>query len=179
MFVKHNDFELLYLLKNGSSKAEVMLYDKYTILLKKFYLKYGFYTRWCWDDFLQEGLLLLTTTLRSFSEKYNASFYIYFEMCLKRKVMRMQNYAKGLNLKETGTMYLSDLEYKDSNTFSMKKYIIEKTISSLDDESKQIATECILKGVSLKSYCNKYHLNYLSTKYIYNKLKKNLTKKVD
>ena len=75
MYVNHNDYELVYLIKDGNVPAKEYLFKKYSVLIKKIYRE-GFYNlRYQLFDFMQEGFIILEKVITSYDFSFNFSFY--------------------------------------------------------------------------------------------------------
>lgn len=79
-----NDYELIYLIQtDGCEHALQFMYQKYQRFIWKqvhnLHLEQKEY-----DDFHQEGLLMLFKAIKTFNEHYKKSFTRYFELILKR-----------------------------------------------------------------------------------------------
>lgn len=79
-----NDYELIYLIQtDGCEHALQFMYQKYQKFIWKqvhnLHLEEKEY-----DDFHQEGLLMLIKAIKTFDERYKKSFTKYFELILKR-----------------------------------------------------------------------------------------------
>jgi RNA polymerase sporulation-specific sigma factor len=82
-FVKHNDFEIIYEIREGNQEALNLMFDKYKHLISK--KIYKFNLQYEYDDMYQEALMILYKSIRFFSEIHSKSFTKYFEMNLNRK----------------------------------------------------------------------------------------------
>lgn len=84
MMNQYNDYELLYMINEFDEEAEYILYKKYCNLINKrmndFKIRID-----CRDDFMQEGLFVLTNAIRSYNEYSNKSFNKYFDLLLQRR----------------------------------------------------------------------------------------------
>lgn len=173
MYIKHNDYELVYLIKEGSNKARELLFDKYGVLIRKIYRE-GFYSqKYHLFDFLQEGFLVLEKVIYSFNMNYTFNFYSYFTLCFSRRLLR-------LNI--TGDVIFNEksVKYKFVDTVDVKtnliRKLIEREIENEDDLTKKIINECIFENLSVHSFCSKYDLNYTNTYYLYRKIRLKLEK---
>lgn len=86
MKYKYNDSELLYLVNDGNDIALGILYYKYFNLIHRrlhaFRIKDRYY-----DDFFQEGLMMMHTAINTYSELYGKTFNKYFDLLLQRRIM--------------------------------------------------------------------------------------------
>lgn len=102
-----NDYELIYLIQtDGCEHALAFMYQKYQRFIWKqihtLHLEQKEY-----DDFHQEGLLMLLKAIRSFNEKYNKCFTRYFELILKRHFYQLMKGLPDYQLYET-TEFIKD-----------------------------------------------------------------------
>ena len=85
MLYEHNDFEILYQIKEGNHEALDLMFTKYKKLISKKIFKFNL--QYEYDDFMQEGYMVLYKSILSFEDKHNKSFTRYFEMNLDRKLI--------------------------------------------------------------------------------------------
>ena len=97
---KHNDFELISLIREGNQDALEIMFEKYKPLIYK--TIYKFNLMYDVDDMYQEGLMILHKSIKKFEEKFDKSFTRYFEQNLERKFIsivtmkyRRENIFKG------------------------------------------------------------------------------------
>ena len=85
---QYNDFELLYLIYEGDEEALGIIFKKYDPLIKKklydFKIKNSLY-----DDFYQEGLIVLYVAVKTYNPSFNKTFTKYFELLLSRRIMTL------------------------------------------------------------------------------------------
>lgn len=88
-----NDYELLYLIKEGSEKALNLMYLKYEKFIIYKARSCGF-KAFDLEDCIQEGLLILTSAIKNYSVEYNKTFCKYFEIILLRHLWRLKSKEK-------------------------------------------------------------------------------------
>ena len=85
---QYNDYELLYLIYEGDEEALGIIFKKYDPLIKKklydFKIKNSLY-----DDFYQEGLIVLYVAVKTYNPLFNKTFTKYFELLLSRRIMTL------------------------------------------------------------------------------------------
>ena len=85
---QYNDYELLYLIYEGDEEALGIIFKKYDPLIKKklydFKIKNSLY-----DDFYQEGLIVLYVAVKTYNSSFNKTFTKYFELLLSRRIMTL------------------------------------------------------------------------------------------
>lgn len=88
-----NDYEIIYLIREGNEKALNLMYQKYQnyIIVKARSCGFKVYE---YEDCIQEGYILLTKALKTFTEKYNKTFLKYFELILLHRFWRMKSQEK-------------------------------------------------------------------------------------
>ena len=99
-FIKHNDYEIIFLIREGNDEALTLMFEKYTPLIYKKISKFNLgYEA---EDMYQEGLMILHKSIKKFEEKFDKSFTRYFEQNLERKFIsivtmkyRRENIFKG------------------------------------------------------------------------------------
>ena len=173
MYINFNDFELLYLVKEGSEKAKTLLFDKYSTLIKKIYREGFYYQRYHYSDFLQEGLMVLENVVCNYKNHYEVTFYNYFKICFARRLKRI-NSQNDLRICEKVVKYrVTDI--KDINDNKLR-HILEKECEKEPEIIKKILNECVIGNYSLNRFCEENNLNYRKIYYLYTKMRLKLEK---
>ena len=171
MYVKYNDYELIYLIKEGSERAKKYFFMKYTSLIQKLYRE-GFYSRkYYFSDFLQEGLMILEKTINHYNPKFTFDFYHYFKLCFSRRLIRLN--SQGDMLVSEKRVYYKMLDTVDVNA-NYLRHKVERAFKDDDELSKKIIKECLFNNSSIQTFCQKRNLDYQKTYYLYRKIKSNL-----
>lgn len=106
----YNDYELIYLSKCCHCEAATnTLVNKYKNMVYKFLHLY-FVNERDFDDYYQEGLIMLFKAIDTFDESYNKTFTRYFELILRRRVLYLKNREPKYELHDEFDMY------EDENT---------------------------------------------------------------
>ena len=83
MKFRHNDFEIISLVKEGNQEALSLMFEKYSPMIYKKIDKFNLmYDK---EDIYQEASMLLYNSILKFDESKNKSFTRYFEMNLQRR----------------------------------------------------------------------------------------------
>lgn len=173
MYINYNDYELMYLTREGSEAAKKLLYDKYANLIMKIYREGYYYKKYNYSDFQQEGLMILEAAIKKYDEKFNYSFFHYFKLCFVRRLNRINNQT-GLLLCEMNVSYkMTDTKDRTDNKL---KYIIRKEYETEPILIRKIVEECILENCSLNTFCEENNLDYRKTYYLYTKIRLKLEK---
>ena len=149
-----NDYELIYLVQEGSEIALDLLYHKYYIYINKMVGKYNI-PKYKKEDLVQEGLDALFVSIKNFNpNKYDKTFYNYFKLVFERKVNRSLHSSYFSNSVVLTDVILDSVEYKSS-------YIIKHYRSVLKDELDiEIFEKCFLEGMSFKDLSRKTGYSY-------------------
>ena len=155
MYIKYNDNELIYLIKEGSYKALEVMFDKYehliTAIVKGAY-PYGDKA----NDLIQEGRMVLFECIRFFNCSYNISLYTYFYISLKRKLSREFNsdYYKG---------YIPFFEciYGEESYINSGILAIYDKLYKNDDLAMLLLNDYFLGNISLSNIAKKYGIDYM------------------
>lgn len=164
----YNDYEILYLIKEGNEVALAFIFKKYEPYIWKIASAYHRYNDKR-EDLVQEGRIILFNCIKAFNEDLGISFFSFFTLCIKRDFLkRVSNdyYKINIYLKEDiiGTMDYS-------------KNIVYTSEALLEDlEEKEMYQFVILDGMSLRLYAEKKHLDYPKVYYKYGMLIKKLKK---
>ncbi len=163
-YINYNDYELIYLVQDGSEKAQGVLYQKYAIYINKIVEEYVPYSDKRYD-LIQEGLLILFRCIKTFNPKFSVNFYCYFTIIVRRefkKIMKNSYYKTMLVLND-------NIIYKDMNFFSTSKNNFYKFKNLWKDEWEVlIYQECLIEGMSVQAFSHKYNVSYF---YVYGKKK--------
>ncbi len=124
LFQGHNDSELLYLIKEGNQDALDIMFNKYKHFINKKIRDFNINGKSA-DDFYQEGLITLYEAVKKYDEKYNKTFFKFFELLLVRKFSTL--------LSREQRQYEIVEKYKDKVQFDGQKVIREETISYVVD----------------------------------------------
>lgn len=160
-FMKYNDYELLYLVRTNVEEARDILFWKYSFLIKSRINRLGV-PRLYWDDYYQEGCLMLYRAIRIYDENSKMSFTKFFELLLKRRIFtllrkdlkeyqieKVEDFDDYPNLiNENNDVLLS--EYSDYNLSDMEKIAYERLIIC-NEKVENVAREL---GINPKSLSN-------------------------
>lgn len=163
IFKDLNDYELLYLIKEGNEEAYNLMLKKYEPFIKKLaYRFYGIVN----EDFIYDGYLVMLEAINKFDESFNKTFLKYFELLLARY------YCKYLieTVKESKAysslvenIKIATRKVQDDRVMKAKREIF-----SIEDEMlKRIIIEHIYENYTISFLCKKYNYN---VKKVYNKL---------
>ena len=131
-FSKYNDYELLYLYKTNVEEAKEILFWKYSFLIKSRIQRLGV-PRIYWDDYYQEGCLMLYRAIKIYDEESKMSFTKFFELLLKRRILTLLR--KNLKLEEIEK--IERLEELDE----YPSLIVDHEVNALLEECQYILTE--------------------------------------
>jgi len=173
MFVNYNDYELLYLINDeGSEQAFQILFEKYSVLIKKIICDFMHETDKR-EDMYQEGLLILTKCIQNFNDNMNACFYTYLRISLRRRfiVLKRDKYFCR------DTTIIKELPVIDRTFFNYSYY--EKILRNSSDELGMLYFEdCLCMGNSLSTFARANNLTYYEASKVkdkvINELKKNI-----
>ena len=165
-----NDYELLYLISEGSELALNLLYHKYYIYINKMVTKVNI-PRYKREDLVQEGVGILFACIKNFNpEKYNKTFYSYFKCSLERRIYSVINKSTYYS-----NLVLSDVAVKDETNVHSDKIRIYRSLLN-DELDLEIFDKCLLEGLSLGAFAKMkgttYKKIYYKAKCICERLKK-------
>lgn len=107
MIYQYNDYELLYLISEHNEEALEIMFSKYKPLIKArirgFKIKPNVF-----EDFYQEGLMILYHCIDKYNDIYQKSFNKYFDFYLQKRFM---NILKDDKKYFYNTIILEDLDY--------------------------------------------------------------------
>ena len=170
MYTNYNDYELLYLINEGSEKALDLLFNKYDHLIRMIAKEYAPYGNKS-SDLAQEFRMVLFRCIKCYNESCHVSFYTYFLISLNRKAKRVTKndyYTESKTLNEN-YLYGIDSEY-GYDTFILKSIsrLIEEKYN--DKISLDLIYKCIIGGYPMKKYAEENNLSYSNLYYKYKKI---------
>lgn len=178
VFANYNDFELLYLVGEGSEQALHILYQKYFVYVNKIASKYFAYGDKR-NDLVQEGLMIIHRCIKTFNQGMTVSFFSYLSISLHRRfagLVRTSYYQHTVFLKDNESGYGG----KNGNYYQKKYSFLNQGRYFFHEElDVLIYDECIREDLSVTAFAEKYGLTYSKVyarrKQILRELKKILT----
>lgn len=168
MYINWNDYELLYLIKDGSECAKGVFYEKYNYLIYKCFVKYHLNRKILFQDFLQESLMVLERLIFRFDDRIPIRFYTYFNLVLKNLALKLKD-KRGIQLTERSCEYLEYEPIYHARQNSII-YILQKEFEKESNLIKNMFDACFVKGISLANFCKEYCLNYSNAYQVYKKM---------
>ena len=161
-YKKYNDFELLYLVNEGNELALTIMFEKYEAYIAKLALNYVPHYDFRYDDLIQEGRMILFQCILRFNEYYDSSFFNFFSIAFKRRIIRLLNndYYNSHTLCEDATLYQAGEE----------KINLNGKMFFNDPKKIKLFDECIIGEKSIREYAKKYNLSYDKVYYLYQKV---------
>ena len=163
---KHNDYEIIFLIREGNEEALQLMFDKYKPLIykkiSKFNLSYAF------DDMYQEALMVLDKSIRCFDDQYNKSFTRYFEQNLERKyisIVSMQ--VRRSQIFKGNEQYIYENNQAVESNSVYYELMLDEISKVLTKKENLVYTLRELKNYSIAYIKQEYQL---SDKVIYNSL---------
>lgn len=168
-FYTENDNELLHLIKLDNEDALQTMFEKYDILIKTKIKKYNFPFS-LYEDYLQEGRLMLLKAIETFDAKYEKTFNKYFDLILSNHFNNLYNKAKryqnSMILVETTSV---DIEIKEE-----EKEEIEYPDLGMLPQIEQVIFDYFYKGnYPIREICMKFKYE---EKQVYNAIQRVKTK---
>jgi len=156
MYTKYNDYELLYLIEEGSELAYSALVEKYEYLIRQKISDYHVKPKY-WDDYVQECFYTLDGAIRIFDENKGKSFYSYFLMQLNFKIRKLlaqeKDYFYKVSLIEFPEIIEEQIIPYDEEKFDVEDYDMDFSVLELD------VLICLSKGLKPREICDLYHLD--------------------
>lgn len=128
MKYKINDYELIYMVREGNLDSFNILKDKYLPIIKSIAKSYYIRVMNCgvdFDDLLQEGFIGLYYSYLSFNDNYNYLFFTYANKCIRN---HLNNYCRNLLTKKNSVLsnaLLIDDEYPTSYSYFDNDYYFD------------------------------------------------------
>ncbi len=167
MVFRHNDYEIIALIKEGDEDALNLMVEKYRRFIAK--KIYQFNLQYHFDDLMQEGIIILYRSVISFNQIYNKTFTRYLEMNLQRHMIttidRFKRYSEAKYFHEEIIAENTLCLHESSEFYELHLNEIEIILSSLEykvyflREHKNYSIEAIEKLTNLteKTIYNALH----------------------
>lgn len=165
---KHNDFEILHLVRENDPDALKLMFDKYTPLIYK--TIYKFNLQYELEDMYQEGLLILHTSITKYNEDHTASksFTKYFQLNLTRKYISIvTKKRRRQEIFEQNIHYIYEQTLPNENALEDSSIYLKEIKKILTKQEFLVYTLRELENFSVQ-YISKTH-DY-NEKVIYNTL---------
>lgn len=151
---EYNDYELLYLIKDGNENALKYFFQKYDCLITK--IAISFYSNGDkLEDLLQEGRMILYDCIKNYNSSYGTTFYTYFVVSLKRKYYKLfkENYYETIIFIDD--LNLPEILYdKRNGVADWMKIMFEGTIYY------DMYISIFYKNISIKKYAEDNNISY-------------------
>ena len=168
-YIDLNDYEIIYYIRMGNTKALELLIKKYDSII--YYEINKIYRVSCSDkknDLLQEGRIVLLRCLKVYNENVNeCSFYNYFYVSLKHRfarILKTDTYYDRFILLEDCESYIKNQGSENAGV----EFIFDSYLEKL------IYDEIFKQGFTISSFCEKYNLSYYRMKKEYDNVSKKL-----
>lgn len=160
-FKDYNDYELIYLIREGNEQALYFFFEKYEKIIKKIICSYIKFNDYRFEDFLQEGRMLLYESIYKYEVSSNTSFFTYFIIILKRRLYKL-----------VGNDEYEKVVFRDMNI----DYIPHETTIKyygryfFQDKLKiKLFDKCIIGNMKVVDFAKKYKISYYRAYYNYKK----------
>lgn len=151
-YYTENDNELLHLIKLDNEDALQTMFDKYDILIKTKIKKYNF-PHSLYEDYLQEGRLMLLKAIDTFDSKYEKTFNRYFDLILSNHFNNLYNKAKKYN----NSMVLVEQNSVDVEVIEEEKEEVEYPDLGQLPHLEQVIFDYFFKGnYPIREICMKF-----------------------
>jgi len=133
-YPKHNDYEIISLIREGNNEALELMFDKYSRLISKKIYKYNLYKEY--DDMFQEGLMILHKSIKTFDDSFSKSFTRYFELNIDRKyitILTKRNRRRDIFKKNELFIYETNNNLNQSSVYyDLLKKEIAKILTNIE-----------------------------------------------
>ncbi len=113
-YKKVNDYEVMYMIKEGNDDARDLMLKKYEPLVRKIAGNYFSFSKDSgveYEELVQEGLVGLYKAILCYKEESNVLFFTFAQVCIKRSI---QNCCKSTR-KTREDVLNNSLHFKDYN----------------------------------------------------------------
>jgi len=163
---KHNDFEIISLIREGDQDALQLMFEKYTPLIYK--KIYHFHLGYEKEDIHQECLMVLYNSILKFNMDIRKTFTRYFEMNLERKLISIvTKKVRRQQIMEENIDYIYTLNSPSELKDKYFPLYVEEISKILTKTENLVYTLRELKNYSIEYIKENYQLE---EKVIYNSL---------
>ena len=171
---KHNDFELINLIREGNQDALEIMFEKYKPLIYKTISKFNL--MYDVEDMYQEGLLMLYKSTRFYNFDNGKTFTRYFQLNLTRKfVSIVTQRVRRKDILHQNIQYIYENSQIKVNKNIMADIYLEEIKKVLTKNEYLVYTLRELNNFSVQFITENYEL---SEKNVYNSLYR-AKKKID
>lgn len=160
-----NDNELLYLISDNNEEALEIMFKKYEPLILSKIKKFKF-NKLYWEDYLQEGRLMLLKAIKSYDPNSRKTFNKYFDLILTNRFISIIRKDK----KETEVAFIAE-EMLIAQEESKDKKLDDVDFSKLQLSSleKEIYKLRFLRNLKVSYICQSLNV---SEKTVYNSIQR-------
>ena len=170
--LEHNDYEIIYQIKQGNQEALSLMFKKYSSFIYKKIHKFNLL--YVGEDMYQEGLILLYNLCLKFDESKNKSFTRFFELSLERKYMSfITKSVRRQEIMEENASYISSQTQTTNAKSEYHELYLQEIAKILTKTENLVYTLRELKNYSIAYISENYNLD---EKVIYNSLYRAKTK---
>lgn len=162
-FKDYNDYELIYLIKEGNEAALNFFFEKYDKYIKKVVYSIVYSDICKREDYIQEGRMILYESIFKYDDQLGISFFAYFSFVLKRKYIKLLRYDIRTKYVLCEDVIIDTLPRKTNNKIKGKTFFSDKLKIEIFDN-------CIINNVSLKDFARIKKISYHKIYYIYQKM---------
>lgn len=127
MYRYYNDYELIYMIQSLNCEIALnIMFKKYHSLIYKYIYLYGI-KQTDFDDCYQESIILMYETIKVFDDKKGKTFTRFYELVLKRKIIRFKKQEPKYDLVEKVFSYTYDKSYEEEILMS-ELTLLEKNV---------------------------------------------------
>ena len=166
MTLKHNDNEIISLIREGNQDALELMFEKYSRFIYKKIHKFNLQSDK--EDMYQEGLMMLYKSIKIYSPTFNKTFMRYFELNFERKLISiLTKKVRRQEIMETNIRYIYEQNTPNKNQDEYFLLYIEEISKILTKTEKLVYTLRELKNYSIAYISQEYDI---PEKVIYNSL---------
>jgi RNA polymerase sporulation-specific sigma factor len=153
--IKHNDFELINLIREGNQDALEIMFEKYKPLIYKTISKFNL--MYDVEDMYQEGLLMLYKSIRFYNQDNIKTFTRYFQLNLNRKFISIVTQR----VRRSEIFSQNMMIIREDSSINVERKVMADIYL---DEIEKILTKVEFLVYTLRELKN-YSVQYISTNY--------------
>ncbi len=167
-FRKYNDYEIIDLIKQGNEEALNLMFEKYRYLIAKKIIQFNLTEDF--DDFHQEGLMVLYKSVMKFDDTRTKTFTRFFEMNFERHLItliRSRKRKQRFMIDRLPLLYAEVIQEAKSDYYT--EIEIRKVLDRLSDLEKVVFEQRFIQNQEVQIIAKNHQVE---PKTIYNAIER-------
>ena len=178
-FKEYNDYYLIYLIREMHCEVSLnLMFKKYEVFIRKKINSFRI-NRIDYDDYLQEGMIVLNKAVNHYDNMFKKTFFAYFDVLLTRRYITLKNTdLRKIQYDLVENLNVAD-EREDLLNEAVDVYIIRDYYMQLNIPiEKMIFMDYFVEEINVSRICEKYNINRKRAYNIINNIKVKIKQKL-